>query len=88
MAARKPLSVWLRERLEAADRVLGDLAALRNALLDNAASAGLAPPERAALIELLLLMRAVATPEKLRQVRSDMKRLGIDPWTPETENDD
>lgn len=94
-AARKgkKLATYLRERLEAEDDVHGELASLRRELaslhhtVEDLAAAGPRPAEgggqgvTAIQIETLLLLRAVAGPDRMKTIRGELKRLGYDIWT-------
>lgn len=94
----KPLGTYLRERLEADDAVRDELAALRREVvslhhvIEDLADTGLrydqsGPGPNAVQIETLLLLRAIAGPERMKPVKGEMKRLGIDVWTPEGRED-
>lgn len=95
----KPLSTYLRERLEAEDDTCArlnslqmDLASLRHLVEDLAETgiegggSGMAAGDRAMMIEALLLLRHLCKPEQLREVRADMRRYGVEVWNPEVVN--
>lgn len=94
----KPFGTYLRERLEAADETRDELAALRrdvaslHHMVEDLADSGLrtSDTEQAAnpvQIEILLLLRAIAGPERMKPVNGEMKRLGISVWTPDIKED-
>lgn len=93
----KPLGTYLRERLEAADETRDELLAMRQQLtalhhmIEDLADAGprgqAEPGTNPVQIETLLLLRAIAGPERMKPVKGEMKRLGIDVWTPEGKED-
>jgi hypothetical protein len=78
------LSTYLRQRLEEQDRVLAELASLRQSMEDLAApassgtSGGGATPGVA--LETLLLCRAMAQPQRVDMVQSEVRRVGLDVW--------
>jgi len=94
-AARKgkKLATYLRERLEAEDDVYGELASLRRELVSlhhTVEDLAVALPQptdgtgqggTAIQIETLLLLRAIAGPDRMKTIRSELKRLGYDIWT-------
>ncbi len=99
--AGKPLSTYLRERLEAEDDTRArlnslqmDLLSLRHLVEDLAehgiassvGDGGLSASDRAALVETLLLVRHISKPEARKEVRAEMRRNGINIWTPEVMN--
>ncbi|QPT38950.1 Uncharacterised protein [Oligella ureolytica] len=99
-AARKGkrLATYLRELLESENDVQGELAALRrdvaslHHMVEDLADSGLrtSDTEQAAnpvQIEILLLLRAIAGPERMKPVNGEMKRLGISVWTPDIKED-
>lgn len=93
------LAELLRERLDLADPIFGALANLQqevSLIPKGAAKVGLqhsAPAKgdpasdavktHAILIEILLLMRAVAGPDRLNRARAEMARQGLQFWTGE-----
>ncbi|CCJ51901.1 MULTISPECIES: mobilization protein [Pseudomonadota] len=91
----KPLGTYLRERLEAGDSVRDELAAMRRELaslhhaVEDLAAAGQRPADgdgqgaTAVQIETLLLLRAIAGPDRMTTIRGELKRLGVQTWTPE-----
>lgn len=90
--AGKPLSTYLRERLEAEGDTCArlsslqmDLASLRH-LVEDLAETGMAAGDRAMMTEALLLLRHLCKPEQLREVRADMRRYGVEVWNPEVVN--
>src|SRR5690606_22205957 len=98
-AARKGkrLATYLRELLEGENDLQGELAAIRREVaslhhmiegLADAGPRGQAEPGTTPVqIETLLLLRAIAGPERMKPVKGEMKRLGIDVWTPEGKED-
>ncbi len=98
----KPLSVYIRERLEAGDRLRDELSALRNNVEDSIGAlrqdlatlwhslrdkeganpvGGVGAGDREFLIELLLMVRSIASPDRLTMVHAELRRLGFEPWT-------
>lgn len=97
--AGKPLSTYLRERLEAEGDTCArlsslqmDLASLRHLVEDlgetgiEGGGSGMAAGDRAMMTEALLLLRYPCKPEQLREVRADMRRYGVEVWNPEVVN--
>jgi hypothetical protein len=82
------LSTYLRERLDPQDSVSDQLEALRRAIEDAAGRRSVdrnapTPPttnDQAALLELLLLLRQFAGPQKMDVAQKELKRRGIEPW--------
>ena len=84
-----PLTTWLRQRLDAADQVHAqlnalecELAALRAAVgrLGNRWEWSTAAEDgkgSALLVEVLLLMRALATPQQVQMVQAELRRIGL-----------
>jgi len=78
------LSTYLRQRLEEQDRLLAEFASLRQSMEDLAApasagtSGGGAAPGVA--LETLLLCRAMAQPQRVDMVQSEVRRVGLDVW--------
>lgn len=96
--AGKPLSTYLRERLEAEGGTCArlnslqiDLASLRHLVADltengintGVGSGGMSTHDRAALVEALLLLRHISKPEHRQEVRAEMRRLSIPVWVAE-----
>lgn len=88
----KPLSTYLRERLEEADKVAEELFALRRSVagLHNKIEdlAEIAPSVEAARedvsspqVEALMLLRAIAGTERIKVVHGELRRLGLPIWT-------
>src|SRR5690554_6840360 len=88
-AARKGkrLATYLRELLESENDLQGELAALRREVvslhhvIEDLADTGLrsdqsGPGPNAVQIETLLLLRAIAGPERMKPVKGELKRLG------------
>lgn len=75
---KQSLSAYLRGRLEKSETPSHDLKSLQD-LVKN-----ITPPssshEQGILLEILLLLRYLSTPEKMNMVRSDLKRLNIPMW--------
>lgn len=83
-----------RVELEALRHELGaGLAAIRHAIEDNrkrgaAAPAGTAAPgqiDTGLLLEMVLLLRTIGGPEKMKVAQSELKRQGFNSWTPHKE---
>jgi hypothetical protein len=79
-----PLSAYLRQRLDEQDLLAEELGALRAALERNAGSeaTGGGPPPFAAgvLVELLLLLRILAGPQKAAVAQKEVERRGLETW--------
>jgi len=80
-----PLGQFLRERLDAADRIQDELAAIRHALvafMEREPSTISAAPSADAgmLLEILLLTRQRAKPEELRMWQAEVARNGLKVW--------
>src|SRR5688572_684830 len=78
----KPLGTYLRERLEADDVLRGELAAIRHDVavgvseLRRAVEEGRgSAPSEGLPLETLLLLRAVAGPERVKLVQAELRRL-------------
>lgn len=68
---KQSLGTYLRERLEQSE------------VLSHQPSGNTTPPsshEQGVLLEILLLLRYIASPEKLNLVRGELKRLNIPTW--------
>lgn len=90
----KPLGTYLRERLEADDAVRDELAELRREVVglhravedlagEGPRAGGGDEGTKAVMLEVLLLLRAVAGADKLKMAQGELKRLGLPIWTPE-----
>ena len=79
-AARRgqSLSTYLRERLEKSESSSPELQNLQDLLKNLSPSS--ASHDQGILLEMLLLLRYIASPEKLNLVRRDLKRLNIPIW--------
>jgi hypothetical protein len=66
------LSVYLRERLEKSESSSYEL--LKNLTLSSSSH------DQGILLEILLILRYIVSPEKLNLVRGDLKRLNIPTW--------
>lgn len=89
----KPLATYLRERLEALDDEQARSEALRAELANGMAElrgiverGGNAAPgdtssDPSILLELLILMRTVAGPDKMKMAHAELKRQGMKHWT-------
>jgi len=89
----KALATYLRERLEAQDDEQARSAALRAELANGMAelrgiverggssATGDSTGDPRILLELLILMRAIAGPEKLKMAHAELKRQGLKHWT-------
>jgi hypothetical protein len=72
------LGVYLRERLEKSESSSQDLQNIYG-LLKNLTSSS-SSHDQGILLEILLLLRYIVSPEKLNLVRRDLKRLNIPVW--------
>lgn len=72
------LGVYLRERLEKSESSSQDLQNIHNLLKNLSPSSS--SHDQGILLEILLLLRYIASPEKLNLVRKDLKRLNIPAW--------
>jgi len=87
----KPLSTYLRERLEAEDDLQQELASMRHQLaalahhIDDAFSDAAVPARsddtKPLLLETLLLLRTLTPPHKLSMVHGELKRLRLSAWS-------
>jgi len=80
------MGTYLRRRLEQEDRLEGELAALRRAVErkppEPATTAGVAGAFPAgALVEVLLLLRFLAGPQKAAIVQKEVERRGLETWS-------
>lgn len=76
------LSVYLRERIEKNESTSLDIQKLAERLKESASS--LSSLEKGVLIEILLLLRCIASPEKMLMVQSELKRLNYSVWQGES----
>jgi hypothetical protein len=87
-AQRMALGAYLRERLEQQDAIADELAGLRRAIEEGAPSR---PPERAApgatagldqavALEMLLILRQLAGPQRATLAQKEVERRGLTPW--------
>jgi len=72
------LGVYLRERLEKSESSSHELQNIHN-LLKNLTSSS-SSHDQGILLEILLILRYIASPEKLNLVRKDLKRLNVPVW--------
>lgn len=72
------LGVYLRERLEQSEASSHELQKIHD-LLKNLTSSS-SSHDQGILLEILLILRYIASPEKLNLVRRDLKRLNIPVW--------
>ncbi|WP_212742450.1 mobilization protein [Rudaea sp. 3F27F6] len=86
----KPLSTYIRDRLAAQDDVLATRRGLRQSIENLTELVGTpqrhnkdTEQDRAIQIELLLLLRSIASPDKARMAQAEVLRLGLSPWTGE-----
>jgi|SRR5690606_2114488 len=91
----KPLSTYLRERLEAGDAVHDELIAIHRKLINlQIAIDDLADGEPlttetpsgqeiSVMLEILLLLRSIAGMEKMTMVKRELMRLGYTAWSAE-----
>lgn len=94
----KPLATYLRERLESGDRDRAELDTLRRELtagLCEIRDAIEADPSRAQsqpspvgqiddglLLEILLMLREIGGPERMKRTQAEIIRQGLQIWTP------
>jgi hypothetical protein len=81
-ARGKPLGTYLRERLEVQDDLAAELAALRRAI-DRApgrSDGTAASADMGVMLELLLLVRSIAGPQKMQMVQQELQRIGLSIW--------
>ena len=72
------LGVYLRERLEKSESSSNELQNIHD-LLKNITSSS-SSHDQGILLEILLILRYLVSPEKLNLVRRDLKRLNIPTW--------
>lgn len=75
------LSQYLRFRLEAEDSVSDRVAQLRLSLLDVGLPTEEAKGTLSIHLEILLLLRRLASPADVRAVRHELERQQIEPWS-------
>jgi hypothetical protein len=79
-----PLATYLRKQLEANENLLEEISALRRevsravAFIEESGSG-----EIAAVLEILLLLRQMALPQKVQFAQAELKRLGFTIWSSE-----
>jgi hypothetical protein len=78
-----PLATWLRHRLDGADQVTEELAALHDELRALRAAVEQQHQEgrEAAILEALLLLRAHSSPSQLKSAQAELARNGFVRWT-------
>ena len=79
-AGKEPLSTYLRKRIESQDAVIEEVRQLKKDLLlfdKRGRDIDEEPEQLSIFVELLLLLRSLANPDKVRAVQAEMKRLGI-----------
>jgi predicted DNA-binding protein len=88
----KPLSTYLRERLEREDKQLEELASIRRTLESFSSSLSPDPASRASLtsvnaashqaivLEILLICRSIAQPQRTEVAQGEVARLGLPVW--------
>ena len=75
---KQSLSSYLRERLKKSEPSPHELENI-NDLLKNLTSSS-SSHDQGILLEILLILRYIASPEKLNLVRKDLKRLNVPVW--------
>jgi len=79
-----PLGAYLRRRLDEQERLAEELGALRAALERRAChqptSDGLPAFAPGVLVELLLLLRTIANPQKVAMAQKEVERRGLETW--------
>ncbi|WP_199097661.1 hypothetical protein [Dyella sp. ASV21] len=82
-----PVSTYLKKRLAAGDNTAEAMMMLRQTVEDLADREAPPPSLDASqadtskmLLEVLLLLRAVADPGRVRAVQSELQRIGVDIW--------
>ncbi|ULU27861.1 hypothetical protein [Dyella terrae] len=82
-----PVSTYLKKRLAAGDNTAEAMMMLRQTVEDLAdreaapASPDASPADTSNVqLEILLLLRAVADPGRVRAVQSELQRIGVDVW--------
>lgn len=87
--AKKPLATYLREFLERRNALEDRVAAIEHALADLAAataprytqSAKAPTSDQAVTLEVLIVLRQLAGPQKADLAQKELKRRGIAPWS-------
>jgi hypothetical protein len=84
-AQRVAVATYLRQRLEHEDRVIAELAVRAATEQDAAARDRPAtddpPTDSGTLVEVLLLLRSIAGPQKSAMVHKEVERLGLTSWS-------
>lgn len=88
----KPLSTYLRDLIDDAHELHCTLTALQREVTllhdrlddpgERSAAGPAAPAPTAIQVETLLLLRALAGPDRMKAVQGELKRLGHEIWTP------
>ena len=81
---RVALAAYLRQRLEQQDRLITQLTlqavAEQGALSPAHPSTAVGPPDSGTLVEVLLLLRSIAGPQKSAIVHKEVERCGLQSW--------
>lgn len=88
-AQRMALGAYLRERLEQRDAIADELAGLRRAVeeraltrpLERAEAGATAGLDQAVALEMLLILRQVAGPQRASIAQKEVERRGLKPWS-------
>ncbi|MVW78083.1 mobilization protein [Bordetella sp. 02P26C-1] len=84
----KPLATYLRERLETGDALIGEFTALRSEIRAGLVSGQHAnvmitrQVNDALLLEMVLLLRELGGPERMKRTHAELNRQGVKAWTP------
>jgi hypothetical protein len=84
-AQRAAVATYVRQRLEHQDRVIAEVA-VRAATEQNAAARDQPATDGSStnsgtLVEVLLLLRSIAGPQKSAMVHKELERLGLTSWS-------
>jgi hypothetical protein len=80
-----PLTIYIRNRLEATDDMLTEISRLRSAMeyTNELVADSHAKQDSSAIIEMLFLLRQMVQPHTITQAQNELKRLGYNVWSGE-----
>lgn len=82
---RVSLATYLRQRIEEQDRAVAELAIRaateQSAVANDQPAASDPPNDSGTVVEVLLLLRSIAGPQKSAMVRKEVERLGLTSWS-------
>lgn len=75
-----PLGAYLRELIDERDQRANALAEVRALLERRFGEKGASSGTQAAILEMLLLLRQLAGPQRADMARAEVERQGLEPW--------